>query len=380
MGRLSGKEARIVALLCLDTAFFLLEAIIGYSQHSLALVADSFHMLNDIIALLIALWAVRVKSNKPADGAYTYGWQRAEILGALINAVFLLALCFSIIIEAISRFFMPQKIENPKMVLIVGVLGLLSNGVGLVLFGGEAHSHSHGGSPSPSALEEGPETVGDFLPDAIVSRYADEHTPLVSSLSRDSHGQGHSHLHHGEAEHKPARSMNMEGVWLHVLGDALGNVGVILVALFIWKAKYKWKYVMDPVISLLITALIFSTTLPLCRKSSKILLQATPSNVNTNAIVDKILELPLVKDIHDLHIWNLNEDILIASLHLELEETVTTPKVIDQALFFEAVTQVRQVLFEFGIKSATIQPEFMDARPVLPKKQSVYELTCNRKK
>ena len=56
---MTGKEARITFLIVLDTFFFLLEAIVGYSVHSLALVADSFHMLNDIISLFIALWAVR---------------------------------------------------------------------------------------------------------------------------------------------------------------------------------------------------------------------------------------------------------------------------------------------------------------------------------
>lgn len=55
---MNNKEVRISALLVLDTIFFLLEAIIGYTVQSLALIADSFHMLNDIISLIIALWAV----------------------------------------------------------------------------------------------------------------------------------------------------------------------------------------------------------------------------------------------------------------------------------------------------------------------------------
>ncbi|KAM9917608.1 hypothetical protein OXX59_009222, partial [Metschnikowia pulcherrima] len=144
---MKAKEIRIITLLVIDIFFFLLEAIIGYTVHSLALIADSFHMLNDIISLFIALWAVRVKDSKPADGKYTYGWQRAEIIGALVNAVFLLALCFTIVIEAIQRFFDPPEISNPKLILIVGFFGLLSNGLGLVLFHehGHSHGHSHGG-------------------------------------------------------------------------------------------------------------------------------------------------------------------------------------------------------------------------------------------
>ena len=54
------KQTRIIILLVIDTAFFLLEIISGYSVHSLALVADSFHMLNDVMSLVVALYALRV--------------------------------------------------------------------------------------------------------------------------------------------------------------------------------------------------------------------------------------------------------------------------------------------------------------------------------
>lgn len=360
---LTGKELRIAALLVIDIAFFLLEAIVGYAVHSLALVADSFHMLNDIISLFIALWAVRVKSNKPADGKYTYGWQRAEILGALINAVFLLALCFTIIIEAIQRFFQPQTIESPKLVLIVGCMGLVSNFVGLVLFNEHGHSHSHGGSAKHShdhvhghshaddieSQQQSEENLSDFLPDNFVERYhANDHTPLITPTANTEAAQATVTL--------KKKSMNMEGVFLHVLGDALGNVGVIATALFIWKTDYSWRFYADPFVSLVITVIIFLSALPLCRKSSKILLQATPPDVDSNRILADIIRLSDVKSVHDFHIWNLNEDILIASLHLELIDTKLEG--FDKDTFVKAVTLVREVLHRHGIHSATIQPEF----------------------
>ena len=64
----------------------------------------------------------------------TFGWQRAEVLGALVNSVFLLALCFTIIVEAIQRFVELEEINDPMLVLIVGGIGLLVNGLGLCLF------------------------------------------------------------------------------------------------------------------------------------------------------------------------------------------------------------------------------------------------------
>ncbi|CUM53391.1 unnamed protein product [Debaryomyces tyrocola] len=384
---MTGKEARITFLIVLDTFFFLLEAIVGYSVHSLALVADSFHMLNDIISLVIALWAVRYKNTKPADGKYTYGWQRAEILGALINAVFLLALCFTIVLEAIQRFFEPQEITQPKLILIVGICGLLSNGVGLVLFHEHGHSHSHGGSESGHGHSHGDIEAGEsgvaneshdhnesssdfmeYMPNNVVGRY-NENSPLIKNDN-------------ATKNNVKRKSMNMEGVFLHVLGDALGNIGVIATALFIWKTDYSWRFYFDPVISLLITVIIFTSALSLCRKSSKILLQATPAHVNSNLILNEIIKLESVKSVHDFHIWNLNEDILIASLHVELnhgpEVNNTSNDTIDQidrVTFVNAVTQVREILHRFGIHSATIQPEFSNDSKKLNKKVSAYGQT-----
>lgn len=68
----------------------------------------------------------------------TFGWARAEVLGALVNAVFLVAICFSITIEACKRFIEMEPIHEPKLLVIVGVIGLLINVVGLVLLYGKS--------------------------------------------------------------------------------------------------------------------------------------------------------------------------------------------------------------------------------------------------
>lgn len=67
------KSRRIQILLAIDAVFFLIEIIIGYSVHSLALVADSFHMLNDVLSLCVGLWAVKVAGSKKKSKNYTYG-------------------------------------------------------------------------------------------------------------------------------------------------------------------------------------------------------------------------------------------------------------------------------------------------------------------
>lgn len=67
----------------------------------------------------------------------TFGWARAEVLGALINAVFLLALCFSILIEALKRIIDPENLHNPMLILTVGVVGLIINLIGLFILHGK---------------------------------------------------------------------------------------------------------------------------------------------------------------------------------------------------------------------------------------------------
>ena len=85
-GKMVSKSTRIIILLCIDTAFFLLELIVGYGVHSLALVADSFHMLNDVLSLCVGLWAVRI-ANKGKTKMYTYGVSKTtnKWLDSLLN-------------------------------------------------------------------------------------------------------------------------------------------------------------------------------------------------------------------------------------------------------------------------------------------------------
>ena len=145
--------------------------------------------------------------------------------------------------------------------------------------------------------------------------------------------------------------MNMHGVFLHVLGDALGNIGVISTALFIWKTNYSWRFYTDPAVSLFISIIIFSSAIPLSMKASKILLQATPSNISADDVKMDILALPGIISIHDFHIWNLTESWYIASLHVEVKSKPEE--------FMHIAKVIRSIFHKYGIHSATVQPEFV---------------------
>ena len=133
------KENKLTSMIFFTFLFFVLELVSGYYTGSVALIADSFHMLSDVAALFIALFATRLAKRKNVGIEFSYGLQRAEVLGALINGISLLALSFTLIIEAVQRFFQPSVIETPWIVLIVGSAGLGVNIIGIFLF----HDHSH---------------------------------------------------------------------------------------------------------------------------------------------------------------------------------------------------------------------------------------------
>ncbi|KAI8384811.1 cation efflux family-domain-containing protein [Radiomyces spectabilis] len=312
MLRLS-RQARIVLMLCINGGFFIAEIVIGYYVKSLALVADSFHMLNDMLAFSVALWAINVASHTRRDPKYSYGWQRAEILGALVNGVFLIALCFTIVIDAIERFISPEPVTDPKLVLITGGAGLAGNLLGLVLFHEHGHHHGHHNhSGHEKNIEQG-------------------------------------HLHHDTHHSSTGGHLNMKGIFLHVLGDALGNIGVMASALIIWLGTFSWRFYFDPIVSLVIAIIIFASALPLVRETSIILLQGVPGHVPLDDVRSELLKMEDVISIHELHIWQLSDTKMIASLHVLLKR---------HADYMRLATQMRQLLHNYGVHSATIQPEF----------------------
>merc|ERR1719259_654571 len=125
-------------MLMMVVSVFAVEAIVGQLTQSLTLIADSFHMLSDALALVVALLAVNYSKRKahqrlkPWFSRYkysnTFGWVRFEVVGALVNATFLLALCLTI---AIEKFLKPELMTDPVLVLGVGIGGLVVNLIGL---------------------------------------------------------------------------------------------------------------------------------------------------------------------------------------------------------------------------------------------------------
>lgn len=117
---------RALALaLAINTVFFVIELGGALYADSLTLFADAIHMLTDSASIGLALFAAWV-ATRPPDARRTYGYQRTEVLGALANGLFLLLTVGYIVYEAIGRFQNPPSVQ-PKVIIVVGVVGLLAN-------------------------------------------------------------------------------------------------------------------------------------------------------------------------------------------------------------------------------------------------------------
>ncbi|KAI9698525.1 MAG: hypothetical protein M1836_004106 [Candelina mexicana] len=184
------KQAKMTVLLVMYTILFFGELGIGSWVHSLALVADAFHMLNDFITTAVALHATNLAQRK-SPRKYTYGWQRATTLGAFFNGVFLLAFCVSITIEALQRLFEVPEVQEPMVILIVGAVGLTCNIAGLLLFGGHEHSHggghghAHAKQETPSSAEQGKSRALEAQPEDSTATSGNNPERREGLLSQD---------------------------------------------------------------------------------------------------------------------------------------------------------------------------------------------------
>lgn len=119
--------------------YFVIEITYGYKLNSVALIADSYLMFSNVVALAVACLSVAMSKKKSLRN--TYGWARVEILGVLINTVFLTGLCFLMVIHGLKRTFEPSPVKEPKIVLLIGVIGFTINIIGLILFRDSSTKH-----------------------------------------------------------------------------------------------------------------------------------------------------------------------------------------------------------------------------------------------
>ena len=280
-GDLSGRNLLIsIFLNILITAA---QVIGGVISGSLALLSDALHNFSDVISLVVSYVANKL-AKKKASIQKTFGYKRAEILAAFINASTLIIVAVLLIIEAIDRFQNPKEIES-DLVIWLSLIAILGNGLSVLLLKKDAETN-----------------------------------------------------------------MNMKSAYLHLLTDMMASVAVLIGGLLM---KFYAVFWVDSVLTFLIALYLIWMGYDLLKSSTKVLMLFTPDDIPIDKIVEEINKIKGIKNVHHIHVWQLNEEEIHFEAHIDFYENISLSE------FDNILHNVEELLFhKFEINHINIQPEF----------------------
>lgn len=154
--------------------------------------------------------------------------------------------------------------------------------------------------------------------------------------------------------HDHGHSDNLKGVFLHVLGDFFGSIGVMISACIINFTDWKYKYYVDPVISLLIVIILIYGAIPLLKRTAKVVIEGVPDDISVKDIKNQLGMIPNLVAVHEFHVWELSKKCYIALLHIVVSSKEQNKLVLEA---------VHNLMISNGIFSTTVQIEFIDDFP-----------------
>lgn len=277
------SNTRLIITILLNVLITIAQIIGGIVSGSLALISDAIHNFSDSVSVILA-WVAQLLSRKPRTVKSTFGYKRAEILAAFINALALIGISVYLVFEAIERLINPKTVDAYWMFWL-GLLGLVANGISVIILEGEKN-----------------------------------------------------------------KNINIKAAYLHLLGDALTSVAVIVGAVLIWTLQIYWA---DSAVTILISVYIFVHTLKLLKESVTILMQMAPAEIDLPEVEERLMKINELHNIHHIHVWKLTDKVIHFECHLTLEDDIRVSET-EQIL-----KKVQKILIdEFDIEHVTIQFEF----------------------
>jgi cobalt-zinc-cadmium efflux system protein len=247
--RRAANRRRMLVAAALNAAMFGLGVVGGILTGSLALLADAGHVLSDLGAIALALLAAGIAA-RAAGPRRTFGYQRSEVIAALVNGLTLIAIAIAIVVGATDRLSDPPGVEGTG-VLVLGVVGL----------------------------------VGNVAATWILAR--------------------------GERA-----DLNLEAVLRHSVADALGSVGVVVSGIVILATD--WRPI-DPIVAMVIAALILASSVRLIRDPFDVLMEAAPPGIDPDAVAAAMGSVSGVRGVHELHVWSVTSGFDALGAHVVVE-------------------------------------------------------------
>ncbi len=277
------KGRNLLISILLNILITVSQVIGGLISGSLALLSDALHNFSDVLSLVVSYIANKL-SKKEASIYRTFGYKRAEILAAFVNASTLIIVAILLIIEAIKRFQNPEDIKT-GLVIWLSLLGIVANGLSVLL------------------------------------------------LKKDSKA-----------------NMNMRSAYLHLLTDMMASVAVLIGGLLM---KFYQIYWVDSALTLAIAIYLIWMGYDLLKTSTKVLMLFTPESVPIKEIVAEIGAFEAIKNVHHVHVWQLNEDEVHLEAHIDFNSDITLSQ-------FDAILDdIEELMYhKYDINHVNIQPEF----------------------
>lgn len=279
--KLSGKNLLLSILL--NILITISQVIGGLVSGSLSLLSDALHNFSDVISLIVSYFANRL-AKEEASILRTFGFKRAEIMAAFVNAATLVVIAVILVVEAVKRLQDPQRIES-TIVIILSSIAVLGNGLSVLL------------------------------------------------LKKDS-----------------KINMNMRSAYLHLVTDMMASIAVLVGGLLM---KYYELFWVDSILTFFIAIYLIFMGYDLLKSSFKILMLFTPENIAIKDIVAVVNQVPKIKNIHHIHVWQLNEEETHLEAHIDFSENLQVSE------FGDILHEVETLLYDnFGINHVTLQPEY----------------------
>lgn len=277
--KVDGKN--ILITIFLNVVITAAQMIGGLISGSMALISDAAHNFSDVLSLIFTYWAARL-SGREQTLKQTYGFKRAGIFAAFINAATLLVIAGVLIFQAVNRLIHPEPVTG-SVVIYLAAAGILLNGLSLL----------------------------------FIRRGA-------------------------------AVNMNIKSAYLHLFTDMMTSVAVFIGGFAI---KYLGWLRVDSILTILIALFLVYNSWGILYEAIRIFMQFTPSRINIEEIAETVTSVEGVKNIHHVHVWQLDDKEMMFEAHLDLDDDFTISR------FEDILDKVGEILKLHGIHHFNIQPE-----------------------
>ncbi|KAK9743235.1 hypothetical protein RND81_03G226400 [Saponaria officinalis] len=335
------RKLFIAVALC--AVFMTVEVIGGIKANSLAILTDAAHLLSDVAAFAISLFSLWA-AGWEATPQQSYGFLRVEILGALVSIQLIWVLAGILVYEAIQRLIYETGDVDGFLMFLVSAFGLVVNIIMALVLGhdhGHAHGHGHGHSHGHDHGHGHGHDHGHGHGHEHHVHKHDQSEPLLK-VTTDSH----EHKVNGGNE-KKRRNINVQGAYLHVLGDSIQSIGVMIGGAVIWY-RPEWKIV-DLICTLVFSVLVLGTTIKMLRDILEVLMESTPREIDASKLQEGLLKMEEVMAIHELHIWAITVGKILLACHVKVNPEADADVVLEKVIDY-----IRR---EYNISHVTIQIE-----------------------